>query len=133
MLLDVSNIPFHQRSISLYHQQVLGVLLLGGLGEIERPGDQRLRVDDHDLVVGDGMLVVDVGRNTSVRDEVSGCVLLRWLLTRSTTTFTTRFLASISAFAIGLLVNEYACTRISVFADSSSLTMASVATPFGEK
>ena len=41
------------------HQQVLGVALIGGFGEIERAGERGLAVDDHDFVVSDGVLGVD--------------------------------------------------------------------------
>ncbi len=35
-------------------QEVLGVRFLGRLGELDTAGDDRLAVNDHDLVVGDG-------------------------------------------------------------------------------
>ena len=70
MFHEVSNVSVHQRSIPLQHQQVLSVLLFGSSGEVERPRDQGLPVDDQDFVVCDGMLVVNVGRNTGMSDEV---------------------------------------------------------------
>src|SRR5664279_277437 len=58
---------------------------------------------------------------------------VRWLLSRTTVTFTPRLCAASRAFAIDADVNEYACTRISFFAFPSSMTTASVAPPWGEK
>jgi hypothetical protein len=52
-------------------QHILRVLFLGGLGEIERPGDDELLIYDHDLVVGDGMLRVNHGWHPLVGQEVS--------------------------------------------------------------
>ena len=57
-------------------QQVLRVLLLGRLGEVERAGDYDRPVDDDDLVVGDGMPGVDVGRDAGVRQKGGRRVLL---------------------------------------------------------
>lgn len=58
---------------------------------------------------------------------------VRWLLSRTTITFTPRSYAARSAFAIRADVNEYTCTRISCLALLSSLTTTSVAPPPGEK
>lgn len=49
-----------------------------------------------------------------------------WLLSRIARTCTPRLCAASKASAMGADVNEYACTRISDFAPSSSRTMASV-------
>lgn len=49
VLLKVPNVPIHQWSVSLQHQQVLRVLVLGSSGEVERSRDQGLAVNDHDL------------------------------------------------------------------------------------
>jgi len=50
-------------------QEVLRVLLLGGLCEIERAGDDDRTVDEDDLVVGNGVLFVDVGRDAGMRQK----------------------------------------------------------------
>ena len=57
--------------IPLEHQQVLSILFLGRLGEIEAPSYQLLAVDYHDLVVRNGVLAVDVDRNTCVCEKSS--------------------------------------------------------------
>ena len=58
-------------------EEVLGVLLLGGLREVERTGDDDRPVDDDDLVVGDGVLGVDIGGDAGVREKGRRRVLLR--------------------------------------------------------
>lgn len=50
-------------------QQVLGIFLLGGLGEIEGAGNHNRPVDEDDLVVGDGVLAVDVGGDAGVPEK----------------------------------------------------------------
>ncbi len=40
-------------------QQILSVFLFGCLGEVKRPCDHSGSVDDHHLIVSDGMLVVN--------------------------------------------------------------------------
>ena len=57
-------------------QEVLRVLLLGRLGEVERAGDHDRPVNEDDLVVGDSVLVVDVGRDAGVRQKGRRRVLL---------------------------------------------------------
>ena len=44
-------------------QKILRILLFSGLREIERPGDHRFPVNDHDLVVGNGVSVIYVCGN----------------------------------------------------------------------
>ncbi len=58
------------------HQQILGVVLLGVLGKVEAAGDDRRPVDDHDLVVRDGVLGVDPHGDADVHQEVGFAVLL---------------------------------------------------------
>jgi hypothetical protein len=83
-------------------QQVLGVLLLGGLGEVETSRDDEFTVDDDHLVMRNRMLGVDHRQHALVREEVSGGILLRALaLIRMTCTRTPRLWALSSAFAIG--------------------------------
>ena len=50
-------------------QQVLGILLLSGSGEIEGAGDHDRPVDEDDLVVGDGMLGINVGGDAGVHEK----------------------------------------------------------------
>jgi hypothetical protein len=40
-------------------EQVLGILLLGCLGEVERPGDDRGAVNHHDLCMSDRVLIIN--------------------------------------------------------------------------
>lgn len=61
------------------HQQVLGILLLRGFGEIETSGDDSGFVDQHDLVVGDGVGGIDEGRNSFIGEEGGRGVPLRLL------------------------------------------------------
>src|SRR5271157_2321538 len=56
-----------------------------------------------------------------------------WLLSSIASTLTPLLKASVSAFAIGADVKEYAWTRISDFAALISLTMDSVHPPLGLK
>ncbi len=53
-------------------KEVLGVLLFDGLGKIETPGNYRLTVQDHDLVVSDRVGRVYFNRNALVGEEHSG-------------------------------------------------------------
>jgi hypothetical protein len=49
--------------------QVLGILLLCRLREVERSGNDSRLVDDDDLVMRDGVLFVDVGRDTGITQK----------------------------------------------------------------
>ena len=60
-------------------EQVLRVLLLRRLGEVEAPGEHRLAVDDHHLVVRNGVVGIDHGRHALIGEEVGGGVLLTTL------------------------------------------------------
>jgi len=60
-------------------EEVLRAPLFGRLREVERPRDDRLSVDDHDLVVGDGMCAVDVHRDPVVSEKGGAAVFLRSL------------------------------------------------------
>lgn len=60
------------------HEQVVGVVLRR-LGEVERAGDDRLAVDYHDLVVGDGMLSINEAGDAVV---VPGLLRPSWALRR---------------------------------------------------
>jgi len=59
------------------HQQIFRVAVLGGVGEIERPGDQRgvrrAVVDHHHLVVGGGVVRVDPDRHVLLRQPGDQC------------------------------------------------------------
>src|SRR6266480_4092637 len=59
MLLEILMIRGGQVGVILDDQEILRVALLGGLGEVEGAGEHSRAVEDHDLVVGDGVLVVD--------------------------------------------------------------------------
>jgi len=75
VLLEVGEVFLHQPWFALDDEQVLCVLLLCRLREVERPGNDRLLIDDHDLVMRDGVPVVDVSRDANVVHEVRGTVL----------------------------------------------------------
>ena len=68
MRLPVFDINLCQGLI-LDDQHILGILFFSGLREIEAPRDHHAPVDDHDLVVGNGMLVVNECRDPGVRQE----------------------------------------------------------------
>jgi len=51
------------------HRHILRVVLLSGPGKVERPRDDRLSIDDHELVVGDRMGCVDLDRYPVVSEE----------------------------------------------------------------
>ena len=60
----------------MQHQEVVGVVLLSRRGEVERAGDDRLAVNDHHLVVRDGMNRVDAHRDPRMRQEVRFGIVL---------------------------------------------------------
>lgn len=62
------------------NEEVLCVLLLGGLGEVEGAGDHDRPVDKDDLVMGDSVLGIDIGRNAGIHQK-SGRRVLPGLLT----------------------------------------------------
>lgn len=57
-------------------QEVFSILLLSRPGEVKRPGDNRLSVDNHNLIVGDGMGRINIGRDANVSQEGGGGVFL---------------------------------------------------------
>jgi hypothetical protein len=61
VLFEVLLVGRHQLGLARDHQQVLRVVLLGALGEVEAPSDDRRLIDEDYLVVGDPVLVVDEG------------------------------------------------------------------------
>src|SRR5215467_11201772 len=56
-------------------EEILGILPLRGRGEVEGSRDDRLAVDDHDLVVGDGVPAVDQGGDARMGEEVRRGIL----------------------------------------------------------
>jgi len=68
MLLPVGGVLLGERSIA-NRQKVFRILLLRRLGEIEAPRKDRVAVDDHDLVVGDGVLGIDPHRDAGMVQE----------------------------------------------------------------
>jgi hypothetical protein len=62
MVLPILNIDPHQSFVS-NNQHILSIFLLGRFGEVEGAGDHHGPIDDHDLVVSDGMLGIDVGED----------------------------------------------------------------------
>ncbi len=116
------------------HQQILCIFLLGRSGEVERAGDYRLIVDDDDFIVGNLMDWIDLGRDPGFGEKGAGGVLGGQVaLVQRICTLTPLWWAGTRVFAIGADVKEKACIRMDLCAWSSSLTMAAVAPPFGEK
>jgi len=68
MFLPVGGVLLGERSIVNAHE-VFCVLLLRRLGKIEAPRKDHVAVDNHDLVVCDGVLGIDPDRNSSVSQE----------------------------------------------------------------
>jgi len=68
MFLPVGYVLLGEHRIQNGHE-VFRVLLLGRLGEIETPRKDRVAVDDHDLVVCDGVLCIDPDRNSGIVQE----------------------------------------------------------------
>jgi hypothetical protein len=60
-------------------EEVLGILLLGRLRKVKAPRDDDLVIDDHDLVMGDGVVRIEHGLDALVRQEVGRGALLRAL------------------------------------------------------
>ena len=61
MLPPILRVPFSQFPV-MYHKQILRIVLLGGLGEIERACDNGLSINNHHLVVCNGMLGIYLDR-----------------------------------------------------------------------
>ena len=59
MQTDMRLIRLHQLGHIFDHEHILSILLLGRFGEVKGARDDRCRVDDHHLRVGNSMLVVD--------------------------------------------------------------------------
>ena len=55
--------------VAVEDQQVLGVGVLGGFGEVEAAGDEGSPVQDHDLVMGDGVAPVNPDRDAGVGEK----------------------------------------------------------------
>ena len=73
---EILRIKRRQGRITAQNQQVLRVGLLRRLAEIEAARNYRTPIDDHHLVMGNGMLVVDVDRHPLIGKEIGFGVLL---------------------------------------------------------
>jgi hypothetical protein len=114
-------------------QQVLGVLLLSPLCKIEGPSYNCLPINDHNLVVGNGVGRIKVGIPILARKAAEVYLTDFWLLSNMACTLTPRLWALMRALAIGTEVKEKAWTRISILAWLIWLIMASVQPPRGLK
>lgn len=104
-------------------EEILGVTLLSCLGKVERARNHDFIVDDHHLVVGNGMSGVDFRRNAGVDEEVGGRIFLRFLaLVQQHLNFDSLRCAFARASAFGAQVKEYASTRMDDFAMTSKYT-----------
>jgi hypothetical protein len=65
MFLPVGGVLPGERRIA-NGEEVFRILLLGRLGEIEAPDKDRVAIDNHNLVVSNGVLGVDPDGNTGV-------------------------------------------------------------------
>ena len=77
MGLDIRLIGFDQLWSIFNDQEVLGIALLSRLREIERPGENRRAVDHHHLVMRNGVLIINEGRNARVDEERGRAVPLQ--------------------------------------------------------
>jgi hypothetical protein len=75
MILEITDVAFNQWLVSLHDQQVFCIFLFCGLGKIEGAGNQGAAVYNDNLVVGNGMDRVDIGRNARMGDKVCRGVL----------------------------------------------------------
>jgi len=62
---------------TLQDDEVLGVGVLCRLREVETPGDNSCVVNNYDLVMGNGMLAIDLQRHSGIREERRTTVLGR--------------------------------------------------------
>ena len=72
--LEIPVVSVDQVRVALDDQQVLRVFRLGLMGEVEAAGDERGAVDEHDLVVGDGVVGVDERGQALFEEELQ----VRW-------------------------------------------------------
>lgn len=75
MMLPVGRVSRGNHGI-FNDQNVLGVGFLRRFREIERPGDDRLAVNHHHLVVRNGMPGIGVGGHAGILEEIGGTVTL---------------------------------------------------------
>jgi len=78
MPIPVIYIQFCQ-VLRLDDQQILSVLLLSSLGEVKWTGYYCFLIDDHDLIMRDGMFAVNVGWNASIRYKSGGGISFSFL------------------------------------------------------
>ena len=69
VLLPVSGVSGGELGGMEDQENVLGIPLLGALGEVETAGDDSLAVDHHDLVVRDLVNGIDVCRHSIIGEE----------------------------------------------------------------
>ena len=74
--LPVRGVPGGKRPV-VHDQHVFGVVLLGGLGEIETAGYDRSPVDDYNLVVGYRVPGVYPSGDAHIDQKVGFAVVLR--------------------------------------------------------
>jgi hypothetical protein len=60
--------------VALDDQDVFGVALLRGLGEVKRAGNHGVGVDEDDFVLRDGVFPIDVDRDAVIREKRRGRV-----------------------------------------------------------
>ena len=77
--MPVLEVQFRQLLVAADHQYVLRVPFLRRLGEVEAAGNHGFLVEDHDLAVGDGEIIVDPHRNPGVRQKCRRGIFLGFL------------------------------------------------------
>ncbi len=75
----VIRVCFYDGGITADYDAVFGVALLSRFGEVERPGEDGLLIEDHDLIVGNGRRRVDHDRDPGIFEEGRAGVLLSGL------------------------------------------------------
>ena len=90
------------QGLVLDEQHMLGILLLGCLGEVEAPRPDGVPVDDHHLVMRNGVAGIDLRRHPLVGQEIRRrvCVPAAALIQDNLHAHA-RFWASTKAFAMG--------------------------------
>ena len=74
VLLPVIQVEFSQ-FFGFKDQKVFSVSFLGRPGEVEGPGNNRLPVDDHNLIMGNSMGRIDIGWNPDVGQKIGRSIL----------------------------------------------------------
>ena len=90
-----------QGGVARNDQQVFRVEVLGRFGEIERPGDHCIVIDDHDFAMGNGNVVINGQRDAGMaKDRRGGMAFPPMGFIKNNLDLDPRSLASTSAWAM---------------------------------